>query len=292
MPLDPFKAIEKMLGINPRAAKIVAGGFLVLIVGISAYQMVGDKTVTFWQMLAALVGLMVLMVVLSQLPVAVGRMCGWVVGLCFAVWACALTGQVVADDRLPIAPSKCLAYMGFAESCGRSRGSTGSSLAPEAVVSAEGDESQVVTPTEGGQTIVTRDLSPGESEPPPVVAEVATAVVAEAAPPVLELGAARVFVQFAGFDREEVVALARSLATEGWRVEAADKGGERTGAADGLNEVRYFHADDRALAEALALSVSAALLGQPLIAVKDLSGTQFGQGEPGLLEVWVSEAAS
>lgn len=292
MPLDPFKAIEKTLGINPRAAKIVAGGFLVMIVGISAYQLAGDRTVTLWQMLAALVGLMVLMIILSNLPVAVGRLCGWVVGLCFAVWACALTGQVVADDRLPFAPSKCLAYMGFAESCGRSRGSTGSSVAPDAVISAETGDSEVVTPTEGGQTAVTRELSVGESEPPPVVADAASTVVAEVAPPPLELGAARVFVQFAGFNRDDVVVLAQALSGEGWQVEAADKGGERTGAADGLNEVRYFRADDRTLAEALALSVSAGLKGQPPIVVKDLSGTKFGQGEPGLLEVWISGSAA
>jgi hypothetical protein len=292
MPLDPFKAIEKTLGINPRAAKIVAGGFLVLIVGISAYQMVGDKTVTFWQMLAALVGLMVLMVILSQLPVAVGRLCGWVVGLCFAVWACALTGQVVADDQLPIAPSKCLAYMGFAESCGRSRWSTGSSVEPEAVISAEAGDSQVVAPTEIGQNPVTRELTLGESEQPSVVADVAPSVVEEAAPPQLELGATRVFVQFAGFNRDSVVALAQALSGEGWQVAAPDKGGERTGAADGLNEVRYFHAGDRTMAEALALSVSAGLRGQPPIAVKDLSGTKFRQEEPGLLEVWVSESTN
>ncbi|NJM84122.1 MAG: hypothetical protein HC844_18225 [Tabrizicola sp.] len=286
MTLDPFKAIEKTLGINPRAARIVAGGFLVLIVGISAYQLVGDKTVTFWQMLAALVGLMLLMIVLSQMPVAVGRLCGWVVGLCFTVWACALTAQVVANDQLPIAPSKCLAYLGFAESCGRSRASAGTSVAPEAIIAAAGGEESSIQPVPTAETSpgdVTRRLTLEEQE--------AAAAEAEAAPPSPDPGAARVFIQFAGFKREDVITLALALSGQGWQIEAAEKGGERTGAADGLNEVRYFHADDRARAEALALSVSAGLPGQPPIAVKDLSGTEYGQAEPGLLEVWVSEGS-
>jgi hypothetical protein len=286
MNLDPFKAIEKTLGINPRAARIVAGGFLVMIVCISAYQLVGDRTITFWQMLGALVGLMVLMIILSNLPVAVGRLCGWVVGLCFAVWACALTGQVVADDRLPLAPSKCLAYMGFAEACGRSRGSAGTIVEPEAVIKAEDTRilRKLTIPSTAGESVDVSEMIVEEAAP--------TVVIAEVAPPDLDLGAVRTFIQFAGFGRDDVVALAQRLSAQGWNVQAADKGGERTGAADGLNEVRYFHADDRAVAEALALAASAGLKGQPAIAVKDLSATQFRKAEPGLLEVWISGPAA
>lgn len=283
MTLDPFKAIEKTLGINPRAARIVAGGFLVLIVGISAYQLVGDRTVNFWQMLAALVGLMVLMIILSHMPVAVGRLCGWVVGLCFAVWACALTAQVVADDRLPFAPSKCLAYMGFDPACGRSRGTAGTEVATEVAVSAENTRSleELPSPEDQVESGGATDALPEPQVPAPVVAE--------GTQPAVELAASRLFIQFAGFKREDVVRLAQGLGSQGWRVEGADQGGERTGAADGLNEVRYFNASDRAVAEALALAVSAGLTNHPPISVKDLSGTAYGAAQPGLLEIWISD---
>lgn len=249
MILDPFKAIQAVLGINPRAARIAAAGFLVLTLAISAVQFQDDRSVTLWQMLSALVGLMVLMVILGLFPAMLGRLCAWVVGLCFCVWAVTLTAQVIADDRLPVASYRCIGSIGFADTCGRSAGDATARLPSEVIVTAE-----------------TGPSAP-QPEPPP---------------------AARVFVQFAEFVREDVIRLAADLTQQGWMVEGAERGGERTGAADGMNEVRYFNADDRANAEALALSVSGAMAGRPPIAVKDLSATKYAQAKPGLLEVWIS----
>lgn len=251
MSLDPFKAIQTVLGINPRSARIAAGGFLVLTLAIAAWQRIGDKSVTLWEMLGALVGLMVLMIVLSFFPAMMARLSASVLGLCFCAWLVAATAQVIADDQLPFAPNRCLVRFGFADACGRSTGNATAGLPSEAVVTAEA----------------------AAPSPAPVSAQ---------------QSGARIFIQFAGFKREDVIELAADLGGQGWKVEGAARGGERTGAADGLNEVRYFNPGDKANAEALALSVSAGMAGQPPIAVKDLSATKYAQAETGLLEVWIS----
>ena len=62
-----------------------------------------------------------------------------------------------------------------------------------------------------------------------------------------------VFIQFAGaIARDDMSRAARALQEAGWRVEGASRRGERIGTAAGLNEVRYFHAEDSQDAELLA----------------------------------------
>jgi hypothetical protein len=55
-----------------------------------------------------------------------------------------------------------------------------------------------------------------------------------------------------------------------------------------MNEVRYFHTGDAALATALADALRA-LWPSKVVKVQDLSASRFGSAGTGLLEVWVSE---
>ncbi|MEA2819477.1 MAG: hypothetical protein QOJ86_1481 [Bradyrhizobium sp.] len=94
----------------------------------------------------------------------------------------------------------------------------------------------------------------------------------------------KVFVQFAGLlRREDVVALSQKLASAGWNVQGRDRGGERTTAAAGYNEVRYSSADSENAARALARAVQEAnLVSKPIGVARNDSIP------PRDLEVWIS----
>jgi len=100
----------------------------------------------------------------------------------------------------------------------------------------------------------------------------------------------RVFIQFAGsINRSNVVAFAETLVGEGWPVKGADRGGERTISAIGLNEVRYFHQEDKDAAEALAETTSRISPAGHSLKVRDLSETSYSREDTeGLLEIWIS----
>jgi hypothetical protein len=94
----------------------------------------------------------------------------------------------------------------------------------------------------------------------------------------------RVFVQFAGvLRREDMVTLTRSLAASGWNVQVPDRGGERTSAAAGYNEVRYSSSTSEAAARALAREVQQANLTSRAVTV-----VRNDTIPPQDLEVWIS----
>lgn len=101
--------------------------------------------------------------------------------------------------------------------------------------------------------------------------------------------AGRVFIQFAGsLQRERMIELAQGLIKAGWDVRAADQGGERTAAAAGTNDVRFFYPEDKPAAEALAKAVidHADWIGGEMT-VRDLSKAGF-KTRKGTLEIWTS----
>ncbi|WP_238364238.1 hypothetical protein [Mesobacterium pallidum] len=101
----------------------------------------------------------------------------------------------------------------------------------------------------------------------------------------------RVFVQFAGaLSRDKVIWVSKALRdTLGWNVQGADSGGERTAAANGVDQVRYFRPADRELAMALARAYNALGVwdGFEPLSVALLRGFE-GSVPPGHLEVWTS----
>jgi hypothetical protein len=91
-----------------------------------------------------------------------------------------------------------------------------------------------------------------------------------------------VYIQFSpSIAREQVVELNKQLRAAAWRVQGGS--GEVLDTANGLHEVRYSAAADRAAAEALARAVSAAG-----ITSRPVSARQVGIIRPGTLEVWIS----
>ena len=100
----------------------------------------------------------------------------------------------------------------------------------------------------------------------------------------------RVFVQFSGsLDRAEVTRVSLALKQKGWNVRGAESGGERTAQAVGIDQVRYFHAEDEALAKDLAADYNA-LGGWPgfdPLSVALVTGHE-NRVPSGHLEVWTS----
>ena len=252
-----FKAIETSLGINRQATKIAIGGFIVMALAIGLVQFADDDTLTFWQLLVGLMGLMVLMMVLTQLPIMARRAIGWVLTACFSFVAITATGQAITFNACPrLATATCILSFHMASSCAISRPRAG-----EAVTGAV-DGAEQGTVFAAGIVLIGITLVQATDE--------------------------RVFIQFAGYKRGWVVGVAEKLAAAGWKIEGGDRGGERIAAAAGLNEVRYFNPADAERAAALAEALTAAAPGT-VATVVDLSASTDARPGPGLLEVWISE---
>jgi len=97
----------------------------------------------------------------------------------------------------------------------------------------------------------------------------------------------KVFLQFAGtFTRSQVVEAAQSMASAGWNMQGSDRGGERTAASVGFNEVRYPQDIEGAADSAarLAAAVKATgLIGDRILAVKPSAIVKADT-----LEIWIS----
>jgi hypothetical protein len=260
--MEPFfKAIEMSLGINRQATRIAVGGFVVMALAIGLVQLADDDTLTFWRLLAAQVGLMLFMLVITQLPLLARRMLAWVVALCFAFTVIAATVQSVTENRFrpPLALASCIISFYFADSC----------------------NSSPATVNAMGPGLIGAAFAQVSADPALGPALTGTALVEAQRK-------ARLFIQFAGYKRGEVIKLALFLAEAGWTVEGGERGGERVATAAGLNEVRYFNPEDAALAAALVETLRTANPRTP-ISVQDLSASSYGKAQPGLLEVWISE---
>lgn len=257
MAIDPISAIQTSLGINRPATVLTIGGFVVMAAVIGIMQVLDDDTLTFWQLLVGLLGLIVIMMVLTQLPLLARRAIAWVLTACFSFIAITATGQAITFNGCPrLASATCILSFHMASSCTVSRPGAGGTI-----------------------TGAVDGPDPGTVFAAGVVLTGLTFVQATEE---------RVFIQFAGYKRGWVVDLAGKLAEAGWRVEGGDRGGERIAAAAGLNEVRYFNPADAERAMALAEAVATAAPGTAATVV-DLSGGKYAQPQPGLLEVWISE---
>lgn len=177
---------------------------------IGIAQMSDDDTLTFLQLLVGLVGLIVIMMVLTQLPLLARRVIAWVLTACFSFVAITATGQAVTSNSCPrLATATCILSFHMASSCERSRPGATGTVAGTVSGTLDGPEATSV-------------LAAGV-----VLTDVRFVQAADE----------RVYIQFAGCGRDRIVELAASLVAAGWRVEGADRGGERIKAAEGMNEV-------------------------------------------------------
>lgn len=100
----------------------------------------------------------------------------------------------------------------------------------------------------------------------------------------------RVYVQFAGaLSRKEVTEVSLMLEREGWNVQGAERGGERTAKAVGIDQVRYFHKEDKDIAKHLATKYNkfASWRGFEQLAVAFVAGHD-SRVPVGHLEIWTS----
>jgi len=100
----------------------------------------------------------------------------------------------------------------------------------------------------------------------------------------------KVFVQFSGeLSRENVAQVSVALKEHSWNVQGASRGGERTAQAVGIDQVRYFHKEDEALAKNLAIEYNALAKweGFDRLSVAYLDGYE-SRVPIGQLEVWTS----
>lgn len=260
MALDPLTAIQTSLGINRKATILAIGGFVVMAAAIGLFQMADDDRLTFWQLLAGLAALIVLMMVLTHLPLTARRAIGWVLAGCFSFIAVTATLQTVTDNGIPrLASATCILSFHLAASCTVSPAGAAVAGEPNAML-------EPGSPFGNGMVVRAITFTQGTTPAPEE----------------------RVFIQFAGYGRKSIIDLAGLLVSAGWRVEGADRGGERIAGAAGLNEVRYFNPGDADRAAALAAKAGE-WAGGRVFAVVDLSASRYGKAERGLLEIWISE---
>jgi hypothetical protein len=90
-----------------------------------------------------------------------------------------------------------------------------------------------------------------------------------------------VFIQFAGYRREDVVAAAKALQDAGWKIPDASRGGERVGSAASLAEVRYRTDAQKKAATLLAAEISKTGI-KPGVKAVQVPGVTAN-----VLEVWI-----
>ena len=261
--MPQFDLFSKLLKINPLAGKFVTIGLLVLTAAavVVSFGVALDSLIRTGLVVIAFSVAVFILVNLHGLLI---RVIGWVLTIAFCVWLSAVVAQTLTGGKITwLASTQCLIFP-LSNSCAITQDSTTEAIAAldEDTAPAADDATQ---PDRGGST----PDEPAVAPHPPVKA---------------------VFVQFAGLlDRADIAEYATTLAEEGWPVEGAEQGGERTGKSAGLNEIRFFHPEDRTAAEALALrSTQLSPAGHPL-SVRDLSDTKFASaGNIGVLEVWIS----
>lgn len=123
------------------------------------------------------------------------------------------------------------------------------------------------------------DIAERQYTPPPPVKSTIPPVVSN-----IQSDEYRVAVFFAGIiRRQDVIGLSQKLGSIGWRMERPDRGGERTPAAAGQNEVRYSAPGDEAAAKDLARLVQASAIVSDQIKVR-----REGSLAAKNLEVWIS----
>ncbi len=97
----------------------------------------------------------------------------------------------------------------------------------------------------------------------------------------LKSGGPRVFIQFAGFQRETITKLNASLSNAGWNMQG--QSGERLGRAAGLREIRYS-GDNEEAAERLAQAIDDQQILRGPVKITEMSIVSDD-----VLEVWISQ---
>lgn len=253
--MTPVAALEKLLTVNRDAAILILTGIVVL----AAISIVGAYNINYdtaLRIAAYIFGFAVVATVLSIVvsDIRVRAVLGWfLVGLVI-IWTVILSVSILIQPG-PFPPVYCI--VNFSQPCDE---------VAERIALAEQKRAAVVLDV--------------VNAPIPLPTETQVNEPDEAA---IALPQQQVFVQFAGLiTRDSVRNMMLTLQAEGWNMQGAEGGGERTEAASGYNEVRYpsgAQADGELLAATLQ---RLNLTGKPVVAVES------GRVAADTLEVWLS----
>jgi hypothetical protein len=298
--MTPVEVLAKSLNVNEPVARVVGGGLIVLAAGavVAAWRI---NVEDLYRVAAVVAGFSVLAMVLARLNGPMATVLGWLATGLVVVYAGAFSAQFLTNSHFtpPLMRAGCF-MAPWERGCPLALEQVAMAALGEAD-GADGDDGAVVnnSPGLGGGLIggisgivggvmrppaMIAPTDPGVATAPPPVVEPAPAPGGADGPDAPPTEGRRVFIQFAGsLNRDAAVSLARALQGAGWRVEGAEQGGERLSSAFGLNEVRYFNAEDAGAAAALAEAVAAAL-GSEAPRVRDFTRLS---ARPGHLELWV-----
>ena len=266
--LTPGSILERLFKVDPRIARVLLVGLAVL----AAIAMVGAWRIDPSRILPTflwLAGGYVVFAFLANMPGWMGALLGGLACFGFAGYLCLFSVQLVAQNSLtpPL----------MAAGCFFSPAQQGCPMNVLPTARAGPTEVAGVAPEAG--TRGAADLSFGE----------AVGDAPQWEDPELRAGAGetyQVYIQYADrrLDGGRVASLAQELANAGWWVSSELR---QLASAYGLNEVRYFHEEDRPAALELAAEVAALAPWAEEVRVRDF--TRAGEEAPqGLLEVWVS----
>lgn len=275
--LTPTSILEKLFKVDPRVARVI----LIGLAALAAVALVGSWNIdatTILPVVLWLAGGYVLFAFLANMPGWFGSLLGGLATLGFAAYVGLFGVQLVTQNRYnpPLMVAGCY-FAPAQQGC------------PLKVLPPEERGEIVVAASEGGSSrdVPREGTAPGAIVLPDVGAAPAPAAGPSppaAEPPGVDLSRLRVFVQYFGRTIEEGQAgrLVGRLADAGWPV-SPDV--EALSSAFGLNEVRYFHAEDEAAARELAQMIPAMVDWVPEMRVRDF--THVSGARPGLLEVWI-----
>ena len=244
--MTPIAIIEKLLAVNRSAAVLILTG-LAVFAAVAIFQTLQINDFKGGVLIAGyIIGMGLALTVISNVleNLLIRSVISWFITMIFILYSSTIFVSAVLSPTPLINPPSCL--LRFWEDC---RGLGG-------VIDRVADG--VPAPT----------LTPVPRMP----------TTSSGASPALQI-----FVQFAGLlRREDVIAVSRGLRAAGWNVQGADQGGERIAAAAGLNEIRYFPANEEA-AKVLAQQIQATNLLKRPVTLQPRRDIR-----PDVLEVWIS----
>lgn len=264
--MSPDKILKDLLDIDPRTARFIYGGLGVFAAAAIVIGFVSDVSDALWAALYILILSTVTAIVVRIVNDARMRATlGWISIALFSVWTLGLIESAVRiTEKLPYTPCYVRILIEMPEVCENR-------LSNITVVVGGEDTSNLLPQMTNAPRIWLAQLRV-ESSP------------AERAPST----AGSVYLQFGlPIQRVDVVSLGRELKKMGWKVEGAERGGERVRVTPDRNEVRYFHTDDSETARALAQSLYEISPSSPVY-VRDFS--RLGSYVPnGQLEIWLKQ---
>jgi hypothetical protein len=240
--MTPVETFQALLKVNKNSAQILLGGMAIFATA---------SFIAAWKIdisTAAIVGLIVvaLGIILLFLSFVVGdgilkRIIAWAMTIFIFLILLTFFVSAVSAGQTFIKPIECLVR--FWEKCEKASDAVAERNAPQVDIRQPAAEPDGVSPADRAKY--------------------------------------KVWIQFAGYKREDMVQLAETLAEVGWNVPNPEDGGERLPSADGKAEVRYRGDVERHAAEQLAADISES-------GVKSgVKARQMPIVGPNVLEVWI-----